>query len=141
MNVLLDAREFRVTRAKPTILGSFSALVVEDHALIALDLENMLYELGSGQVLTANSVAGALRLIESKDFDVAFLDMCMGGTVSADVALALRERGVPFAYATGCASLDSLPKHLQHHPLITKPYLQHHVAAVLGLLFGLNGEH
>ena len=113
---------------------SVSLLVVEDHVLIALDLENMLLELGVTQVSVANTIEQALQLIATTSFDGALLDVRLGAAASLPVAIALRDAGVPFAFATGYNAAGMIPEEFRTLPLIAKPFQQHELIQVLGML-------
>lgn len=76
-------------------------LVVEDEALLSLDLEDMLRKLGCVVAGTAAKVDDALAMARTSDFDVALLDVNLGGKRVDPVADAIRERGTPVVYVTG----------------------------------------
>jgi len=84
-----------------SLLAGLRVLVVEDEMLVLMILEDMLADLGCESVTAAATVAQALALVETDTFDVAMLDMNLGGDRSYPVADALAARGVPFAFATG----------------------------------------
>ena len=67
-------------------------LVVEDEALIAMELERLLGP--------AATVDGALRLLDGATPDVALLDVNLRGAMVTPVAEALRARGVGFVLAS-----------------------------------------
>jgi len=79
-------------------------LVVEDEVMIAMLIEDMLAELGHEVVGPAMRLDEAVRLAKEAEIDMAILDVNLGGTVSFPVADVLRERGIPFIFATGYGS-------------------------------------
>jgi len=85
---------------------------VEDEALISMDLEYMLEDLGYRVVGVGATNSQALGLLErlGGEVDAAVVDVNLGGTSSVPVAEALRERGIPFIVASGYerAELDRL---------------------------------
>lgn len=95
-------------------------LVVEDELLVALDIESILTEAGMVVVGPAASAAEALELIASTAFDAALLDANLHGEPINDVAAALVERRIPFAYVTGYGR-ESLPPGFEA-TIITKPF-------------------
>ncbi|MFC6050842.1 response regulator, partial [Methylobacterium hispanicum] len=99
-----------------------TVLLVEDNMIIALEGEEMLLGLGARAVETAASVRDALRIVETRDPDFALLDMNLGTETSLPVAERLRERGTPFAFATGYGEQLRLPDGLRHVPVVRKPY-------------------
>jgi two-component SAPR family response regulator len=88
--------------------GSLKVLVVEDEAIVALDIENMLEEIK------------ALYLASSLDIDLAVLDINLAGEVVYPLAFRLAERGIPFVFSTGY-STATLPSELRDRPLVKKP--------------------
>jgi DNA-binding response OmpR family regulator len=76
-------------------------LVIDDEPLISMLVEDWLTELGCEVVGPARTVQDGLDLIEKGALDGAILDVNLGSNKSFLVAEALRNRGVPFAFATG----------------------------------------
>ncbi|MDQ4087792.1 MAG: response regulator [Pseudomonadota bacterium] len=76
-------------------------LVVEDEPIVAMMIEDLLEELGARALGPARSNAQALHLAETSAIDAAILDVNLGDERSYEVAERLRERGVPFVFATG----------------------------------------
>ncbi|NGM52532.1 PAS domain-containing protein [Caulobacter sp. 602-2] len=76
-------------------------LVVEDEALVAMELARVLALAGAQVVGPAGDVEEALELIESSLIDRAVLDVNLGGRMVTPVARALAERAIPFVYLTG----------------------------------------
>ena len=97
-------------------------LLVEDQFLIAMEAEQAIEDTRIGQVRTVASVYEALNAISERVPDVAILDVNLGGESSIAVARALRERGVPFIFATGYADGTLIPSELHDVPVERKPY-------------------
>jgi CheY-like chemotaxis protein len=77
-------------------------LIVEDEYMIAADLARSLKDLGVSVLGPARSVADALAIIQKEEVvDAAVLDVDLGVEKVFAVADALRQRGVPFVFATG----------------------------------------
>ena len=110
-------------------LAGLSVLVVEDQALIAMDTEDTLRNLGAGDVRLAPSVQDAMRLLDSFLPDVAILDFSLGGETSAEIADRLTAQGVPFLFATGYGDGVVMPERFRHLPLLRKPVNGSHLAA------------
>jgi CheY-like chemotaxis protein len=96
-------------------------LVVEDEALIALQIEEALKSSGREVLGPAASVAEAARLIEAAAPQAALLDVNLGTERSYPVADVLRARGTPFAFCTGYAGADDLPERFRDVPRLPKP--------------------
>jgi CheY-like chemotaxis protein len=84
-------------------------LLVEDEAMIAMLIEDMLEDLGHSLAAVATRLEEALALARSEALDLAILDLSLGGTLTYPVADVLRERRVPFIFATGYGSDGKSP--------------------------------
>jgi CheY-like chemotaxis protein len=82
-------------------LGGVRVLVVEDDALLAMDLEAMLVEAGAVVVGLCQTVDEAMLRADAADFAVAVLDFGLGSEAVSPVARRLANRGVPFILYTG----------------------------------------
>ena len=86
------------------ILAGLRVLVVEDEALIGLLLEDMITELGAAFVGPCASLASALAAAQEDNFDVALVDMNLGGERADEVGRLLSQLGIPFALSSGDAA-------------------------------------
>ncbi|MBV9511631.1 MAG: response regulator [Caulobacteraceae bacterium] len=83
-----------------------SILVIEDEALVALDLEFTLEEMGWSVAGSLGGVGQALAWLDREPCpDAALLDVNLGGETVFPVAKALAARRIPFAFATGYADM------------------------------------
>jgi CheY-like chemotaxis protein len=114
-------------------LSGLQILVVEDELLILMMIEDMLSDLGCSSVVSAPSVGKALALIAGQKFDIAMLDMNLGGSDSGAVAEALERHGVPFVYCTGNRAYNGAKGELDH-PVLRKPFSVEELAAALSRL-------
>lgn len=105
-------------------------LVVEDEMLVALNLEDLLVDLGAEVVGPAMRLETALDLARSERLDVAVLDINLHGGRSYPVAEVLRDRGLPFIFATGYGHAEG-SEAFAHVPTLTKPYRSGELAAAL----------
>jgi CheY-like chemotaxis protein len=96
-------------------------LVVEDEALIAMDLERLLGRHGYRVLGPAATVAGALRLLDGEAPDVALLDVNLRGEMVTPVAEALRARGIPFVLASAYDGAQLTAEVLAGAPDVGKP--------------------
>jgi DNA-binding response OmpR family regulator len=96
-------------------------LVVEDEALIAMDLERTLRLNGHRVLGPAMTVAAALRLLDGEAPDVALLDVNLRGEMVTPVAEALRARGVPFVLASAYEGAQLTAAVLAGAPNVGKP--------------------
>ena len=96
-------------------------LVVEDEAMIAMLVEDMVLDFGSEVVGPVANMQEAIRLAQSAELDAAILDINVGGTVIFPVADILTDRGIPLIFATGYGS-KGLPPRFQNSPTLPKPF-------------------
>jgi CheY-like chemotaxis protein len=105
----------------PERFASARILIVEDEYFIALDLANNLMAEGAIVLGPISSVEEALETIAGgAPIDWAVLDINLGGEMSYPVADALRERKVPFVFATGYEDA-TIPARYDHAPRRQKP--------------------
>jgi CheY-like chemotaxis protein len=83
------------------LLNDRRILVVEDEYFVADDIARALAISGAVVVGPVPTRQEALRLLASERIDAAVLDINLRGEMVYPVADALRERGVPFVFATG----------------------------------------
>ncbi|MDD1718602.1 MAG: response regulator [Methanoregulaceae archaeon] len=79
-----------------------SILIIEDNAIIALDIERRLKSIGCGIAGVAATAAEALDLAEKKRPVLALVDIKLKGPVDGiEVATQLRDRfSIPFVFLT-----------------------------------------
>lgn len=97
-------------------------LLIEDEALIALQLKEDLEADGNLVLGPFARLPDAMSAAETAAFDIAMIDINLGSDNSAPVAELLDARGVPFAFTTGYNDLIFLPPRLREYPHLTKPY-------------------
>ena len=104
-------------------------LVVEDEALVAAMVEDMLVELGAAVVGPATTLARGMALAASEKLDAAVLDVNIRDERIDPVADLLRTRGIPMVFATGYGVGpllgDAIPK------VIDKPYTKEKLTRAL----------
>ena len=102
-------------------MGGKKILIVEDEYLIAADMALQFEQWGVAVIGPAANVAKALALIaETEGLDGAVLDVNLQDGVVYPVADALREKGVPYVFATGYDRVD-LPERYRDAPQHEKP--------------------
>ncbi len=112
-------------------------LLIEDEALVAMLVEDMLADQGCSVVATGARLEEAL--LHAKDvnlqFDVALVDLNLAGESTFAVASALAERNIPFAFSTGYG-VNGLPPEWRDRPTLQKPFTSEDMARVLGKALG-----
>ena len=99
---------------------SVRVLVVEDEALIALDIADQLTHAGFQVIGPAASVAKALKLITDVGCDIAVLDVNLRDETAGAVARELRLKRTPFLFLSA-VSKDQLPSDFHGEVLLSKP--------------------
>jgi PAS domain S-box-containing protein len=105
-------------------------LVVEDEAIVALEIEENLREAGFEVVGPAARVAEALELLNEFGCDAAVLDINLGTETSEPIALLLSEKRTPFVTVSGY-SQDQRPRGFSSGAFLAKPLRQEHLVAQL----------
>ncbi len=126
-----------VARAGP--LAGRRILVIEDEALIARQVVDLLAAAGYAVVGPAFGLEEALALAHSDDLNAAIVDVNLSGTWSDAVADALRERGVPFIVLTGYAD-SALSVAFRGAPTVEKPFDDEMLLDVLALVLSRHGH-
>ena len=91
-------------------LKGVRVLLVEDEALLLIELQDILADLGAVIVGSAAQVAQALELAHNADFDVAILDVNLGSQRIDGVAKVIAARGIPLVFATSRRSVVVSPR-------------------------------
>lgn len=97
-------------------------LVVEDSALILMEVEAAIEDAGGTVVGPATRLGQAADLAESEEFDVALLDVNLDGELIYPVAETLVRRDKPFVLATGYDPGNSIAPEYRDRPVLRKPY-------------------
>lgn len=122
-------------------LYGLQVFVVEDEAMVAMLLEDMLADFGciiagiAGTLREAQRQLGALSMI-----DAAILDVNLGGEFIFPVADTLVDRNVPFVFSTAYGSPELLERYPQSK-LLRKPYAPEALAHALSGFIGARSTH
>ena len=96
-------------------------LIVEDEALVALDLQRMLGDAGFRAVGPATTLADIQRLIGRGAIDCAILDLDVDRRAPLPIADLLAFADVPFVFLT-TGSRRLVPAQHRHRPVVEKPF-------------------
>lgn len=103
-------------------MAPFNVLILEDDAILALDLETIVCCWTDAKVTSCRSVAQAKRALLGS-FDLALLDIDVQDGKSFELASSLKAQGLPFAFVSGSVEAE-LPDDLKGAAFIAKPYDQ-----------------
>lgn len=111
-------------------------ILVEDESLVALMMEDLLSELGCEVVASFGVLKEAMDWLDDAVgcLDGALLDVNLGGEMVFPLAAALREKQVPFVFATGYGALSD--DRFVSAPLLHKPVNIGDLAPVVNLFGG-----
>jgi len=115
-----------------TSLHGLRMLIVEDEAMVAMLVEDMLSDLGCEVVDIVASVEQGLLLLATtgNGIEAAILDVNLGGEKVFPIADALVKLGIPFVFATGYGRAGIEPR-FSDRLVLAKPFGQAAVAALL----------
>ncbi|OHB34139.1 MAG: response regulator [Phenylobacterium sp. RIFCSPHIGHO2_01_FULL_70_10] len=116
-----------------TKLQGLKVLVVEDEMMVSMLIEDMLGDLGCTVVGPASRIEEAFELAKSAEIDCAVLDVNLGGQPIFPLADVLREKGAPFAFATGYGDAG-LREVDRGTPVLQKPFRESDLARILSEL-------
>ena len=106
-------------------------LVVEDEALIAMELEAVLRQAGWDVLGPVGRVATALALIGQQRPDAALLDLNLQGETALPVATALKAQDVPFVVLSGYNQSQIEAPELRDAPRMSKPIVHRSLIQLL----------
>jgi CheY-like chemotaxis protein len=117
--------------------GRCRVLLVEDEAIIAMLMEDMLAELSCDVTQTVGQLDEAIKAAHTASVDLAFIDVNLRGAPAWPVAKVLRERGIPFAFVTGygAAGTDEANADV---PVLQKPFRARDLEAII---LSLRAQH
>src|SRR5262249_25392977 len=140
-------RRGAVRRGRPGLsmdpAKSARILVVEDEAVVALDVEDRLRRLGHEVVGTADSAASALALPAEVRPDLVLMDIALrDGADGIAAAERLRaELAVPVVFVTAFADSETLEraKRVSPHGYIVKPFDERDLRATIEIALYRDG--
>jgi CheY-like chemotaxis protein len=109
--------------------------LVEDEALLRMMTAEMLEELGHRVIAEAGMINAAEPLARTAQFDLAVLDINVGGTYITPIAQIIADRGLPFIFVSGYGS-EGRPMSFQDRPALRKPFLIESLAEMIEKALG-----
>lgn len=105
----------------PQGLRGLRVMLAEDEAIVAIELECVLYDAGCEVIGPAHTLREAVSLAASEAIDVALLDVNLNNEMTFGLAADLVQRGIAVVLATGYDDI-SLPPEVHSLPRVTKPF-------------------
>ena len=109
-------------------------LLVEDEALVAMELEELISHLGGEAVGPFSRVADALDALRRVRVNGAVLDVRLNGDTTFQIADILLQAANPILFVTG--AIGSIPERYCHVPRLQKPFEYENFARLAILVFG-----
>lgn len=114
------SRHIDFREAPDRVWDMWRVLVVEDDALQAEYVSDLLVEEGMEPIGPAATSEAALGLLDTASVDAAILDIRLLNGLCFEVARTLMARRIPFLFLTGSAR-EVLPTEFRTAPLLHKP--------------------
>jgi len=111
-------------------LRGLRVLVVEDEYLVAREIRHVLSRAGCAEVRLAASLDAAGTMAGAEDLQAVLLDIKLGELDVYPLAERLDRQGMPVVFVTGYAT-EAVPAHLEHLPLVQKPFQHKRLVAAL----------
>ena len=114
-------------------LRGLRVLVVEDEYLVAREIRHVLSRAGCAEVRLAASLDAAGTMAGADDLQAVLLDIKLGEQdvyPLAERLERLERQGMPVIFVTGYAT-EAVPAHLEHLPLVQKPFQHKRLVAAL----------
>ena len=102
-------------------LKGLRLLIVEDEALVAMMIHDVVSDAGAEVVGPAANVEMAMSVLGSESIDGAILDVNLGGQRVDPLADALRARKIPFLFVTGYGK-SGIGERFPAAAVISKPF-------------------
>lgn len=109
-------------------------LIVEDEILVALHLEDVLVELGHRVVGPCSRIQIAIEMARTEDIDFAVLDINVAGAPSFPVVDILRQRSIPFVFASGYGN-EGLTDGYRDETVLHKPFESRELGRAIATAF------
>ena len=87
------------------LLAGRSVLLVEDEAMIALDVGECFKDAGAS-IVEAHNIKQALKAIQTSKIDAAVLDYKLDDGVSTEICSKLEDRKIPFVIHSGYDKIE-----------------------------------
>jgi CheY-like chemotaxis protein len=115
-------------------LAGLRLLLVEDEALVAMELEELISSLGAETVGPFGRVADALEALGREQVNGGVLDVRLNGDTTFPIADVLLQAASPIVFVTGAVS--SIPERYRQVPRLQKPFDYTEFARLAKSVFG-----
>jgi DNA-binding response OmpR family regulator len=123
-------------RVAPLPLAGCRILILEDEYLIAMDVEQLCRDHGAEDAILIGDLDALETELAGLRFDVAVIDAMLNGRSTLDFARRLRERSIPFVFATGYDDAAERFTDFPGIPVVGKPYGGRELIDAIALVVG-----
>jgi CheY-like chemotaxis protein len=114
-------------------LNGLRVLLLEDEALIALDVEQICRDAGAADVTVVHDLSQLGEGgVQADAHDAAVIDVMLRGVPTVEAARRLKENGMPFVFATGYVDRHEIFDEFPGIAVIGKPYAGGDLVEALG---------
>lgn len=106
-------------------------LVIEDSAILATEIVDLLADLGCKVIGPATTAAAVRHILDVESIDAAVVDINLNGVRTFEPATLLAERGVPFVFVSGYSEA-SVPAEFGAIRFLRKPVDPETLACAVG---------
>lgn len=107
---------------KQKLLDGLQIMLVEEEALIAMDMEQLCYDNGASHVVTFGTLSSAAAHAATASVDAAILDIRLQGQWATELGHTLAARQVPFIFATSYTDAEPIFTEFPGAIIVPKPY-------------------
>ena len=125
-------------RLSRPLRNSKAVLLVEDEALVAIMMRDVLAEIGYDTVGPYGTVSEALAAAKNNSFFAAILDVNLNGESVYQVADLLGTRGIPYFFVTGYGR-ENIEERYQDVAILRKPIVNEELRTALQAAAGKQG--
>jgi DNA-binding response OmpR family regulator len=119
---------------QPELCG-LRILLVEDDVLLAMEMEDVLRDLGCEIVGPYGRLDDAMMAAFSQALDGAIVDLNLRGEMSFPLIATLRSKSVPCVLCSGYADLPEMRSQIGDLPALAKPCNHDHLVAIMRTAF------
>lgn len=116
------------------MLSGKSILIVEDSALIAVDIESFLTELGAAHVSSLGCLGSGIP--ELQVVDLAIVDIRTAGDVTANLAVVLGQHMPPIVFLSTDPDATGVPETVDRFKIVQKPFTNVELCMAIKSLLG-----
>lgn len=112
-------------------LSGLRVLIIEEEAIVAMDIEELCKEHGAKDVIVATNLAHLTEGLLQPRPHVAVLDTKIGGVSTRDFAAVLQAAEIPFVFASGYTADQAFFQEFPDAKVLEKPFANERLVETL----------